>query len=698
MTKRVWTTDEIITKALLDTVLVTNANGESADDLTKLAVKDQSGAGSFATQLLIAETLTADHVLTLTLNNADRTIDLSGDLTLAGDLTTTVGTVALAADAGGSSSLTLPASGTVATLAGSEALTNKTITAPDINGGTADSLTSLSIRSTGAAFDLLLATAVAFGADRTLTITIPDADTALTLTGDLIRVGAHSLTLRTSATTDITLPTTGTLITNAVTALASLVTVGTIGTGVWQGTPVTVPYGGSGASTLTDHGVLLGSGTAAISATSAGTTGQPLLSAGAAADPDWGTLSAAYGGTGLTTITDHSVMLGSGTGAVTPLTVGTDGKLLRGATGADPTWSTLTIPDTIGANELLYASGANVLAAITAAASSILVTSAGSVPSLATDIPTAVTIGAAYIYRAGGTDVPLADGGTNASLTAAVGAIPYSSATAIALLAAGAAGQLLRSGGAAAPTWTTLTIPATIGANEMLYASGANVLAAIAAANSGVLVTSAGGVPSVATDIPTAVTIGTAYIYRVGGTDVAVADGGTGLGTYTTGDILHATGAGTLAGLADVAVGQVLCSGGVGVIAAWSATPTFTSSVQTGRGEVGRINVKDDTGLTMDANGEVTVTQTYHSIDTNGAGATDDLQAITGGAEGDILIIYPVDATHTVVAKHAGAATAGDVLNLAGGADFTMDENDDFLMLLHDGTVWQEISRSENHA
>ncbi len=42
------------------------------------------------------------------------------------------------------------------------------------------------------------------------------------------------------------------------------------------------------------------------------------------------------GGTGLTTITDHGVMLGSGTSAVTPLAAASTGEILCGLTGADP--------------------------------------------------------------------------------------------------------------------------------------------------------------------------------------------------------------------------------------------------------------------------------------------------------------------------------------------------------------------------
>jgi hypothetical protein len=39
-------------------------------------------------------------------------------------------------------------------------------------------------------------------------------------------------------------------------------------------------------------------------------------------------LAVAHGGTGASTLTDHGVLVGSGTGAVTPLSVGTNGQVL----------------------------------------------------------------------------------------------------------------------------------------------------------------------------------------------------------------------------------------------------------------------------------------------------------------------------------------------------------------------------------
>lgn len=59
-------------------------------------------------------------------------------------------------------------------------------------------------------------------------------------------------------------------------------------------------------------------------------------------------LSVAEGGTGANTLTDHGVMLGSGTGAVTVTAVGTNNQLFIGQTGADPIWSdNVDVPGTL---------------------------------------------------------------------------------------------------------------------------------------------------------------------------------------------------------------------------------------------------------------------------------------------------------------------------------------------------------------
>lgn len=70
-------------------------------------------------------------------------------------------------------------------------------------------------------------------------------------------------------------------------------------------------------------------------------------------------------------------------------------------------------------------------------------------------------------------------------------------------------------------------------------------------------------------------TLGTVTTGTWNATAIGVTYGGTGLASYTIGDLLYASGATTIAKLADVAVGRVLTSGGVGVAPAYSATPTL---------------------------------------------------------------------------------------------------------------------------
>ena len=79
---------------------------------------------------------------------------------------------------------------------------------------------------------------------------------------------------------------------------SSITTLGTISTGVWNGTAITVPNGGTGDTSLTAYSVLCGgtSSTSAIqSVASLGTSAQVLTSNGAAALPTWQDAAGASG-------------------------------------------------------------------------------------------------------------------------------------------------------------------------------------------------------------------------------------------------------------------------------------------------------------------------------------------------------------------------------------------------------------------
>jgi hypothetical protein len=90
-----------------------------------------SGGGAFDLQIANTETLTANRTLTVTLNDANRTLNLGGNLTTGAAFTTTPAN-ALTFTTTGATNVTLPTTGTLATLAGTETFTNKTLTSPKI--------------------------------------------------------------------------------------------------------------------------------------------------------------------------------------------------------------------------------------------------------------------------------------------------------------------------------------------------------------------------------------------------------------------------------------------------------------------------------------------------------------------------------------------------------------------------------------
>jgi hypothetical protein len=79
---------------------------------------------------------------------------------------------------------------------------------------------------------------------------------------------------------------------SGLTSASSLATIGTIATGVWNGTAIGVGYGGTGTTSPTSNYVMLGDGSNGLKVTSGlGTSGQFLTSNGAGSAPTWQTSS-----------------------------------------------------------------------------------------------------------------------------------------------------------------------------------------------------------------------------------------------------------------------------------------------------------------------------------------------------------------------------------------------------------------------
>ena len=105
-----------------------------------------------------------------------------------------------------------------------------------------------------------------------------------------------------------------------ITDLPNLDTIGTITTGVWNGTTITVSNGGTGLATIPQYQLIVGSSTNAVFSIPIGTSGQVLQSNGAGAIPSFesGTVdeSLNYDWTGLHSWTATTTMATSTIGAI----------------------------------------------------------------------------------------------------------------------------------------------------------------------------------------------------------------------------------------------------------------------------------------------------------------------------------------------------------------------------------------------
>lgn len=104
---------------------------------------------------------------------------------------------------------------------------------------------------------------------------------------------------------------------------------------------------------------------------------------------------------------------------------------------------------------------------------------------------------------------------------------------------------------------------------------------------------------------------------------------------------------------------------------------------------INRLQYLDGGDLTI-SSGEITVTHSKHLIDTEGAAASDDLDTINGGINGQTLILQPVNSSRSVVVKDGTG-------NLRLNGDFTLDHTQDSMVLIYSNPNWVELARSDNN-
>lgn len=314
-------------------------------------------------------------------------------------------------------------------------------------------------------------------------------------------------------------------------------------------TPVSVSNGGTGASSFTAHSLILGQGTSAMTALGAATNGQlPIGSTGA--DPVLATLTAGTGvsisnGAGSITISASAttpLVFHTGSGDATPAA---NAVTIAGGNNISTTGSGSTVTVAVSGttnHTVQVGNSSGSLTSLTAGTNGqVLLGSTGADPAFIT--PTAgtglsITTNATTLQYALSTPVSIANGGTNATSMATTDGTVIFDGTRLVTTATGTSGQVLTSNGAGvAPTY------------QAAAASSISITGNSGGALTGNSFTFTGGT--------TGLTFAGAGTTETLGGTLVVANGGTGATTFTAHSILLGQGTSAITALGAATNGQI---------------------------------------------------------------------------------------------------------------------------------------------